>query len=107
MAALLRSKGHDVAAARNGTTALEIATTFCPEIIILDIGLPEIDGYEIARRFRRIPAMAGTFIVALSGYGTQEDRDRSRGAGFHYHLTKPVAPGALDELLSQILPPPR
>jgi CheY-like chemotaxis protein len=100
MAALLRSKGHDVATARNGTAALEIATTFYPEMIVLDIGLPEIDGYEIARRFRRIPATAGTFIIALSGYGTQEDRRRSRDAGFDYHLTKPVAPEALDELLS-------
>jgi CheY-like chemotaxis protein len=107
MAALLRHKGHEVATARNGTAALEIATTFCPEIILLDIGLPEIDGYEISRRFRRIPATAGTFIIALSGYGTKEDRDRSRDAGFDYHLTKPVAPEALDDLLSLILPSPR
>ena len=73
MAVLFRSKGYDVATARTGIAALEIATTFCPEIVVLDIGLPEIDGYEVARRLRKISATTDTFIIALSGYGTQED----------------------------------
>jgi two-component system CheB/CheR fusion protein len=58
MAAVLRSKGYYVATAHDGTAALEIATTFYPELVVLDIGLPEIDGYEVARRLRKIPAMA-------------------------------------------------
>jgi two-component system, chemotaxis family, CheB/CheR fusion protein len=72
MAAILRAKGYDVATARNGTAAREIAISFCPDLVILDIGLPEIDGYEVARRLRKISAMADTFIVALSGYGTEQ-----------------------------------
>jgi two-component system CheB/CheR fusion protein len=102
MAALLRSKGYEVATARDGTAALEIATRFSPEIVILDIGLPEIDGYEIARRFRNLPATGRTFIIALSGYGTQQDRTRTHEAGFDYHLIKPVAPKELFHLLSRL-----
>jgi len=102
MAALLRSKGYEVATARDGTAALEIATRFSPEIVILDIGLPEIDGYESARRFRKLPATGRTFIIALSGYGTQQDRTRTHEAGFDYHLTKPVAPLELFHLLSRL-----
>ena len=102
MAALLRSRGYEVATARNGAAALEIATKFSPEIIILDIGLPEVDGYEIARRLRNIPATARTFIIALSGYGTEQDRKRTHDAGFDYHLTKPVAPEELFHLLSRL-----
>ena len=69
MAAVLRSKGYYVATAHDGTAALEIATTFYPELVVLDIGLPEIDGYEVARRLRKIPAMAGTFIFHYSSIG--------------------------------------
>jgi two-component system, chemotaxis family, CheB/CheR fusion protein len=102
MAAILRSRGYAVATARNGIAALEIAPKFSPEIIILDIGLPEIDGYEIARRFRNLPATGRTFIIALSGYGTPQDRTRTHEAGFDYHLTKPVAPLELFHLLSRL-----
>jgi two-component system, chemotaxis family, CheB/CheR fusion protein len=105
MAAVLRAKGYDVATARNGTAALEIATSFSPDLVILDIGLPEIDGYEVARRLRKIPAMADTFIVALSGYGTEQDQGQAYEAGFNYHLTKPVPPATLLEFLSRTLEP--
>lgn len=103
MALLIRSKGYNVATARTGIAALEIATTFCPEVVVLDIGLPEIDGFEVARRLRKIPAMADTFIIALSGYGSEQDRSRAYEAGFNYHLTKPIAPETLFELLSRTL----
>ncbi|HZC35735.1 MAG TPA: response regulator, partial [Chthoniobacterales bacterium] len=106
MAMVLRSKGYEVATARNGTAALEIATTFRPDIIVLDIGLPEMDGYEMVRRFRTMPATTGTFIIALTGYGTEQDRSRALEAGFNYHLTKPIAPETLFELLSRTLTPP-
>ena len=102
MAAILRSRGYEVATARTGIAALEIAPKFSPEIIILDIGLPEIDGYEIARRFRNLPATGRTFIIALSGYGTWQDRTRTHEAGFDEHLTKPVAPAELFHLLSRL-----
>src|SRR5246500_5554090 len=102
MAAILRSRGYEVATARTGIAALEIAPKFSPEIIILDIGLPEIDGYEIARRFRNLPATGRTFIIALSGYGTQQDRIKTHEAGFDEHLTKPVAPAELFHLLSRV-----
>jgi two-component system CheB/CheR fusion protein len=103
LALLLRSKGYNVATARTGIAALEIATSFCPEVIVLDIGLPEIDGYEVARRLRKIPAMANTFIIALSGYGSEQDRSRAFEAGFNYHLTKPIPTETLFELLSRTL----
>jgi two-component system, chemotaxis family, CheB/CheR fusion protein len=106
LAALLRSKGYEVATARNGTGALEIATKFLPEIIILDIGLPGIDGYEVARRFRNLPLTARTLIIALSGYGTRQDQARTHEAGFDYHLIKPVAPEELFHLLSRSLTSP-
>jgi two-component system, chemotaxis family, CheB/CheR fusion protein len=106
LAALLRSKGYEVATARNGTAALEIATRFLPEIVILDIGLPGIDGYEIARRFRNLPLTARTLIIALSGYGTRQDQIRTHEAGFDYHLIKPVAPEELFHLLSRSLTSP-
>jgi CheY-like chemotaxis protein len=106
MAAVLKSKGYEVATARNGTAALEIATTFRPELVLLDIGLPEINGYEVARQLRKIPAMAGTFIIALSGYGTEQDRGQAYEAGFNHHLTKPIAPATLFEFLSRTLEPP-
>jgi CheY-like chemotaxis protein len=67
MAALLRTRGYDVAIALHGAAAIEIATAFCPDLVILDIGLPGIDGYEVARRLRKIPAVAATAIVGLSG----------------------------------------
>jgi CheY-like chemotaxis protein len=102
MAALLRAKGYDVATARDGLAAIETATAFSPDLVLLDIGLPGIDGYEVAKRLREIPAMAASVIVALSGYGTDHDRTRSREAGFHHHLTKPVEPRALFEFLSRI-----
>ena len=103
MAAVLRSKGYDVATARNGPAALEIATSFCPELVLLDIGLPEIDGYEVARRLRKIPALAGTFITALSGYGSEHDRERAHEAGFNYHVTKPVDVNGLRSLLQKLM----
>jgi two-component system, chemotaxis family, CheB/CheR fusion protein len=105
MAALLRTKGYDVATARHGVAAIEIASAFCPDLVILDIGLPGIDGFEVARQLREIPAMAAALIVGLSGYGADSDRTRAREAGFNHHLTKPVEPQALLEFLSQTLAP--
>jgi signal transduction histidine kinase len=104
LAAVLRLSGHEVRVANDGRTALEVAPAFGPEVILLDIGMPELDGYEVARRLRQQPRFAGTRIVALTGWGTAEDRARSRAAGFDEHLTKPVAPRVLQELLAAAVP---
>lgn len=97
---LLEDEGHDVATAADGPQALEQARSFVPEIVLLDIGLPGMDGYEVARRLRSVPECADAVIVAVSGYGQAEDRARSSTAGFDDHLLKPVAPDLLLKIVS-------
>ena len=99
---ILRMTGHEVRVAYDGPAALETVETYRPEIILLDIGLPGMDGYEVARRLRQHPRLPNALLVALSGYGQEEDRRRSREAGFHHHLTKPVEPEALGELFASL-----
>lgn len=96
---LLASFGHQVEVALDGATALSIARAFEPEVVLLDLGLPGMDGYQVARRLRREPALAGALLVAVTGYGHEEARQESRAAGFDLHLVKPVDPGELQELL--------
>jgi PAS domain S-box-containing protein len=100
LALLLRLAGQDVRAAYDGPSALALAGEFRPELVFLDIGMPGMDGYEVARRLRQQPGVDGLTLVALTGWGQEEDRDRSREAGFDLHLIKPVEPGALDRLLA-------
>jgi signal transduction histidine kinase/DNA-binding response OmpR family regulator len=95
LAILLRLGGCVVRLAHDGPTALEAAQTFRPEIVLLDIGLPGMDGYEVARRLRTCPASADAVLVAVTGYGQAEDRVRSHQAGFDHHLVKPVDLAAL------------
>jgi two-component system CheB/CheR fusion protein len=97
---LLEDEGHAVATAADGPQALEQARSFLPEIVLLDIGLPGMDGYEVARRLRSVPGCADAVIVAVSGYGQAEDRARSSAAGFDEHLLKPVAPDLLLRIVS-------
>jgi CheY-like chemotaxis protein len=92
--------GHQVRTAHDGPAALEMALADSPEIVLLDIGLPGMNGYEVARRMRGLDGLAGVKLVALTGYGGEADRQRSREAGFDRHLVKPVDPGTLEELLS-------
>jgi CheY-like chemotaxis protein len=98
---LLRLDGHEVQAVFSSRAALEMAESFAPDFVLLDIGLPEFDGYEVARRLRLIPQFSRLTIVALTGYGQQEDRDRTRDAGFDAHLVKPVDLEDLERLLTQ------
>jgi CheY-like chemotaxis protein len=98
MAVLLRLHGHEVRLAYDGLSALEEAQDFRPELIFLDLDLPKMDGYEVARRLR--PAMKDVTLVAMTGYGQEEDRQRTQGAGFNLHLVKPVDFDRLEELLS-------
>ncbi|WP_437812686.1 hybrid sensor histidine kinase/response regulator [Sorangium sp. So ce1078] len=95
LALLLEQAGHVIALAHDGPSALETARSFAPEVVLLDIGLPKMDGYEVARRMRREPGAGALRIVAFTGYGQQEDLRRSREAGCDAHLIKPIAPEVL------------
>ena len=100
LAELLRVSGHEAQAVHDGAEALVAARGLPPEVVFLDLGLPGMDGYEVARRLRAEPHLSGAVLVALSGWGNAEDRRRSREAGFDHHLTKPADPIAVDELLA-------
>ena len=99
---LLRLGGHEVRVARDGPGALEELAAADAEIVLLDIGLPGMDGYEVARLIRKRPGGESIVLVALTGYGQDDDRRRSIEAGFDHHLTKPVDPAALFSLISSI-----
>jgi len=101
MATLIRLSGHEIEMAHDGETALEKAKSFKPEIILLDVGLPDMHGYEVAERLRAIPENKSLVIVALTGYGNEEDRRRARDAGFDYHFVKPVDFTALESLINK------
>ena len=100
---LLDLHGHDVQVALNGLSALETALAQVPEIVLLDIGLPHMDGLEVARRFREHDRLKRVILVALTGYGQDEDRRRSQEAGFNAHLVKPVDLNTLHEVLASLL----
>jgi len=78
-----------------------------PDLVLLDIGLPKMDGYEIARRLRQRPLLKDVWLIALTGYGQDSDRQRSKEAGFDHHLVKPVDPQKLEELLAALIKLPR
>ncbi|HEX2223126.1 MAG TPA: MEDS domain-containing protein [Thermoanaerobaculia bacterium] len=101
MARLLEIAGHEVEVAYDGMDALERARRQRPQAVLLDIGLPRLDGYEVARRLRLDPANRGLRIFAMTGYGHKEDRERSRAAGFDQHLVKPVDPAEVLALLAE------
>jgi CheY-like chemotaxis protein len=92
-----------VRTAHDGREALEAARAFLPQAVLCDIGLPGMNGYELAARLREQPDFRSTPLIALTGYGEEEARRRSREAGFDYHLVKPVEPAALDALLDSLL----
>jgi PAS domain S-box-containing protein len=100
IAKILQLFGHRVRCEHHGQAALEAAREYAPEVIVLDIGLPGMDGYEVARRLRAMTELGGASIVAVTGYGQDEDRRRAREAGFDQHLTKPVDPEALQAFVS-------
>lgn len=101
LAMLLEMYGHEAATAHDGLAALETASSFRPDVAFLDIGLPGIDGYELARRLRGQPAQAKLVLVALTGWGSEEDKRKSEEAGFDFHLTKPVEASAIAKVLAR------
>jgi two-component system CheB/CheR fusion protein len=98
---LLRGLGHEVHMAHDGPAALEAARQHRPDVVLLDIGLPHMDGYEVAQRLRQQPETQGAVLVAMTGFGQEEDRRRSAAAGFDHHLVKPVDPQELQQFLTR------
>jgi CheY-like chemotaxis protein len=97
---LLKSLGHEVCAVYDGLQAIRMAVEFRPEVVLLDIGMPGLDGYEVARRLRALKRERPLRIVAITGWGQEADRTRSREAGFDLHLVKPVDPNTLTSVLA-------
>jgi two-component system CheB/CheR fusion protein len=96
---LLALLGCEVEIARSGRTGVELARTMQPDVVLCDIGLPGMDGYQVAAALREDPLTRSAWLIAVSGYGQEEDRRRSREAGFDQHLTKPVDCVELQQLL--------
>ena len=92
--------GHEVIQAHDGRTGLDAAMRHQPDVIVCDIGLPGIDGYEVARRLREVPHLRSSLLIAVSGYGESADRDKARAAGFSHHITKPADPVSLADLIA-------
>jgi CheY-like chemotaxis protein/two-component sensor histidine kinase len=99
MATVQKRRGHETRTAFTGPDAAAAAAEFLPEVVLLDIGLPGMDGFEGARRLRAMPALDGAFLVAMSGYGSEADRTKGKDAGFDEYLVKPVDLDRLRELL--------
>jgi signal transduction histidine kinase len=102
LATLLQCDGHEVHTAGDGAEALEVAAQCRPNVVLLDIGMPKLDGYEVARRIRAEPWGKSAVLIALTGWGQDEDRRRSREVGFDSHLVKPLDPDALSSYLSRL-----
>lgn len=96
---VLTARGHETFVALDGLNALKLAETHVPDIALLDLGLPGMDGFELARRLRTIPALAAIKLVALTGYGQDSDRQKTRDAGFDHHLVKPVTIATIEKIL--------
>jgi CheY-like chemotaxis protein len=99
LAMIVRLTGHEVACAHDGEEALAKAKEHRPEVVLLDIGLPRLDGYQVARAIRADPTLKGTTLVAITGWGQEEDVRRAMEAGFDAHFTKPIEHAALLEVL--------
>ncbi len=102
LATLLRVFGHEARIETDAVGGLKALAEFGPDVALLDIGLPGIDGHELARRIRHEPGFERLPLVAISGWGREEDVKRAREAGFDHHLTKPAPPEAIERLLSSI-----
>jgi CheY-like chemotaxis protein len=103
---VLQVQGHEVQTAHDGVAALEAARTFLPQVIFTDLGLPKLDGFAVARQLRAELGLEGVMLVALTGYGSEEDRRRAREAGFDLHLVKPADSAVLEEVLVPRKPGP-
>jgi CheY-like chemotaxis protein len=103
-AIILRESGHVVRTAYDGASALQLALEYRPHAVLLDIGLPGMNGHEVARRMREQPELKGMIIVAVTGYGQENDNRISREAGFNHHLVKPADYNDIHLILDAITP---
>jgi CheY-like chemotaxis protein len=101
---LVAMLGHDVRTGFDGVQALDLAGEFHPDLVLLDLGMPRMDGYEACRRLREQPWGAEAVVVAVTGWGRDDDRRKTQLAGFDQHLVKPVAPDAIASILSRLAP---
>jgi CheY-like chemotaxis protein len=101
LALVLKLGGHETASVYSAAEALQRAAAFKPDVVLLDIGLPGMDGYEVAQRMRELPGLRAVRLVAVTGYGRSDDRLRAREAGFDDHLTKPVEFALLEQTLAR------
>jgi CheY-like chemotaxis protein len=104
LAVMLGTWGQETRVAYDGLHALATAEAFQPDIVLLDIGLPDLDGYEVGRRIRSAPWGRRAVLVAVTGWGQESDLERSRSAGFDHHLVKPVVPRLVRDLIASALP---
>ena len=102
----LRLEGYEVRVAPDGERALGDARSYIPDLVVLDLGLPGLDGYQVAQRLREDPALKSVTLIAATGYGQEEDLRRSREVGFDQHLVKPIDPGELQRLLAELAADP-
>ena len=102
MSMMLSIMGHETRTAHDGETAVATAETFLPDVVLLDIGLPKLNGYEVAQRIREKSWGASMYLIAVTGWGQEEDRQRSSEVGLNVHMVKPVEPAALEKLLAQL-----
>jgi len=102
LAMILSIMGHDTRTAHDGESAVATAEGFLPEVVLLDIGLPILNGYEVAQRIRQQPWGTSMFLIAVTGWGQEEDRQRSEEVGLNVHMVKPVEPAALDKILTEL-----
>jgi DNA-binding response OmpR family regulator len=102
LAMMLSIMGHETRTAHDGESAVVTAESFLPEVVLLDIGLPKLNGYEVAQRIRESDWGQSMFLIAVTGWGQEEDRHRSSEVGLNVHMVKPVEPAALERLLSEL-----
>ena len=102
LAMMLRILGHEVQTAHDGQQAVELAETFRPDVMLLDIGMPRMDGYEAAQHLRKNPELGRVILIALTGWGQDDDKRRAEEAGFNHHVTKPIDLAALQSLLKPL-----
>lgn len=102
LAMMLSIMGHDTRTAHDGESAVDAAGQFLPNVVLLDIGLPKLNGYEVAQRIRSAPWGASMYLIAVTGWGQAEDRQRSTEVGLNLHLVKPVEPSSLERLLATL-----
>jgi len=102
---MLQLMGSEVRTAHDGLEGVHVAEVFRPDVMLLDIGLPRLNGYEVARRIREQPWGRDIALIAMTGWGQEDDKRRSQEVGFNFHMVKPVEPAALEKVLAGLLTP--